>query len=152
MKPSTPKTIKWLVISSILYILFSLITTGIAISLNRPAAFGGQSSGLPVVQDFLYGKGTSMSPPLWWLVVQVVLTILAPRWNGWGTAGIIGLVVWGLGSGIGGIGEPINLEIFNPVNFNLFVALVQAGIIILPFVMMVSGIFELVRRRQRSSP
>jgi hypothetical protein len=74
--------------------------------LARSAAFGGSSSGLPVVQDFLYGKGTAMAQPLYWLIAQIVLTVLAPRRGLWGAVGIMGLAIFGLLSGIGALGEP----------------------------------------------
>ena len=145
-KKTSPLT--WLIICSVIYIIFSLIASALAISENRPAEFGGTSTGLSVVQDFFYGQGTAMAPPLYWLVIQAIFTILAPRRNGWGIFGVAGLTVFGLLSGIGALGEPIIKEIFNLTTFNIFKAFLQAGMIILPFLFMVLSIIELLRRRK----
>ena len=66
-KANTPIKLKRLVESSTLYLIWASIAAVVAIVLNLPAQFGG-SSGLPVVQDFLYGKGTSLGPPLLWYI------------------------------------------------------------------------------------
>jgi hypothetical protein len=149
MNSTTPTTLKRLVTSSTLYIVIALIATGIAIAENRPAAFGGSSTGLPVVQDFLYGMGTAMSPPLIWIIAQVAFTILAPRRDRWGGVGVVGLAIFfGLFNGIGALGEPINLEIFNPKTFDIFKAVIQTGMIIVPFAIMIFGFLEWSRRRR----
>jgi len=150
MIPTTSSTLRRLVISSILYIAMALIATGIAIAENRPAEFGGSSTGLTVTQDFLYGNGTAMSPASYWLVAEVILTILAFRQDRWGSVGIIGLTIFGLMFSIGMAGEPILLETFSPVSFNIINALIQAGMFILPLMMMVFGILEWLRRRKES--
>ncbi|RPJ24182.1 MAG: hypothetical protein EHM33_18685 [Chloroflexi bacterium] len=143
-----PTTLKRLITSSILYMVFALIGAVIAIMENRPAEAGGFSTGLPVLQDFLYGNGTAMSPPLYMLIAQAVLTVLAPRRDRWGAAGVGGLTIAGLLFCIGALVEPILLEIFNPLTFDLFKAVIEAGLIIVPFVMMVFGIREWTRRRR----
>jgi hypothetical protein len=148
MNWSASTNLSRLVATSFLYIVISLVGTGIAILEDRPAQFGGSSTGLPVVQDFLYGQGTAMSPPLYWLVAQIALTLLAPRRDRWGTVGVAGLAAFGLLSGIGALGEPILLEIFNPATFDLLKAVVQTGMIVVPFVMMVLGVLEWSRRRR----
>jgi hypothetical protein len=51
----------------------------VAIVLNRPAQFGGSTSGLPVVRDFIHGTGTALSPSLVWMLAQALFTWLA--WN-----------------------------------------------------------------------
>lgn len=138
--------LKLLLISSILYIMISIVATAIAISENRPAEFGGTSTNLTVVQDFLYGQGTAMSPPLYWLVIQAILTIIAPRRNFWGVIGVAGLALFGFLSGIGALGEPIIKEIFSLETFNLLKAIVQVGMIVVPFLFMTFAIMELRRR------
>ena len=147
MKAKTSTTLRKLVIASILYVVLALIATGIAIAENRKAEFGPTTS-LPVMQDFLYGSGTAMSPPLYWLIAQVVLTILAPRRDRWGTIGVVGLALFGLLFIIGTLGEPINLEIFNPLTFDLLKAVIQATTIIVLLAMMIFGILEWRERRR----
>ena len=151
-KVNTPIKLKRLVQCSILYLGCASIGGVVAIVLNRPAQFGGSSSGLPVVQDFIYGSGTAMSPPLlWWLVPQGLLTWLAwNQTNRRSTWGVIGLTLAGAATLIGAVGEPITYELLNPVTFNPLVAVVQAGMVIIPLVMMVFGIQEWRRRRSET--
>jgi hypothetical protein len=148
MSAVTPSTLKPLITCSVLYVVWASIAAAIAIAENRAGEFAGFSTGLPALQNFLYGMGTGMSPPLLHLIVQVVFTILAPRRDQWGGVGVVGLAFFGLLTVIGAIFEPINLELLNPVTFNLLKAVIQSGMIIIPFAMMVFGILEWSRRRQ----
>jgi hypothetical protein len=151
-KADTPIKLKRLVQSSILYLIWASIGAVVAIVLNRPAQFGGSTSGLPVVQDFIYGTGTALSPPLlWWMVPQALLTWLAwNQMNRGSTWGVIGLAIFGAFVFIGALGEPITYELLNPVTFNPLVAVIQAGMIIIPFVMMMFAIQEWRRRRSET--
>jgi len=148
MSNMIPVTLKRLITCSILYMVFAVIGAVVAIIENRPAAAGGFSTGLPVVQDFLYGNGTAMSPPLYMLIAQTVFTILALRRDRWGVIGVGGLTIAGLLFCIGAMVEPILFEIFNPAAFNLFKVVLEAGLIIVPFVMMIFGFREWIRRRR----
>jgi len=149
MNNTTPATLKRLVISSIAYIVISLIAAVVAIQANLPAQPMGEGSGSgkPVIQDFLYGGGTAMSPGLPWLIGQVILTVLVYRKDWWGTVGVVGLIIFGLLSGIFSITEPNFQKIFSPATFDLFKAVLQIGVSVIPFVMSVLGIFEWRRRR-----
>jgi hypothetical protein len=151
-KANTPIKLKRLVQSSILYLIWASIGGVAAILLDRPAQPGGSTSGLPVVQDFLYGMGTAMSPPLlWWLVPQALLTWLAwNQRNRRSTWGVIGLALFGAATFGGALGEPITYELLNPVTFNPFLAVIQAGMIIIPLVMTVFAIQEWRRRRSET--
>jgi hypothetical protein len=146
MSTRIPATLKRLVTSSVLYILLALVAALAAITANRSADPLGESTGLPVVQDFLYGKGTAMSPPLYWLVGQAILTALARRLDRWGAVCVVALTIIGLLFGVFGFAEPIVLEIFNPATFDVLKAIIVTGTTILAFLMMVFGILELVRR------
>jgi hypothetical protein len=108
----------------------------------------GSGSGKPVLQDFLYGGGTAMSPGLPWLIAQALLTVLVFRKSWWGMFGVVGLIIFGLLSGVFSLTEPIVREIYGPGVFDPLKAVIEAGIIILPFVMMVFGISEWRRRRR----
>ena len=149
MSAVTPSTLKRLIACSVLYVVWASIAAAVAIAENRAGEFAGFSTGLPALQNFLYGMGTGMSPPLLHLIVQVVFTILAPRRDRWGGVGVVGLAFFGLLTFIGAIFEPINLELLNPVTFNLLRAVIQSGMIIIPFAMMIFGILEWSRRRER---
>jgi uncharacterized membrane protein len=152
MKANTPIKLKRFVQCSILYLGCASIGGAVAIVWNRPAQFGGSTSGLPVVQDFIYGSGTAMSPPLLWsMVPQAFLTWLAwKQTNRRSTWGVIGLTLFGGGYFIGALGEPITYELLNPSTFNLLLTVVQAGMITIPFVMTVFGIQEWRRRRSET--
>ena len=148
MSAITPSTLKRLIACSVLYVVWASIAAVVAIAENRAGEFAGFSTGLPALQNFLYGMGTGMSPPLLHLIVQVAFTILTPRRDRWGWVGVVGLAIFGLLTVIGAIFEPINLELLNPVTFNLLRAVIQSGMIIIPFAMMVFGILEWSRRRR----
>ena len=147
MRAIAPSTLKGLIACSFLYVVWASIAAVVAITENRAGEFAGFSTGLPALQNFLYGMGTGMSPPLLHLIVQVAFTVLTPRRDRWGGVGVVGLAIFGLLTVIGAIFEPINLELLNPVTFNLFRAVIQSGMIIIPFAMMVFGILEWSRRR-----
>jgi uncharacterized membrane protein YeaQ/YmgE (transglycosylase-associated protein family) len=151
-KANAPIKLKRLVQSSILYLIWASIGAVVAIVLNRPAQFGGSTSGLPVVQDFIYGTGTALSPPLlWWMVPQALLTWLAwNQMNRRSTWGVIGLTIFGAFVFTGALGEPITYELLNPITFNPLVAVIQAGMVIIPFVMMMFGIQEWRRMRSET--
>jgi hypothetical protein len=151
-KANTPAKLKRLVQSSILYLIWASLGAVVAIVLDRPAQFGGSTSGLPVIQDFVYGTGTALSPPLlWWMVPQALLTWLAwSQRNRRSTWGVIGLALFGAATFIGALGEPITYELLNPVTFNPLLAIIQAGMIIIPLAMMVFAIQEWRRRRSET--
>lgn len=150
MSKTTPTSLKRLVTSSFLYIVIALIAASIAINENLPAQPMGEGSGSgkPVLQDFLYGSGTAMSPGLPWLIAQALLTVLVFRKSWWGMFGVVGLIIFGLLSGVFSLTEPIVREIYGPAVFDPLKAVIEAGIIIFPFVMMVFGISEWRRRRR----
>jgi len=93
-----------------------------------------------------------MSPPLYWLIAQAILTVLAPRRDRWGTAGVAGLIVAGLLSSVFGALEPIVLEVWNPATFDLPKAIIVTAGVVLGALMVVLGIVELVRRRRSQKP
>lgn len=149
MSTGTPLTPRRLIACSVVYVIWASLAAVVAIAENRAGALAGFSTGLPPLQNFPYGTGTGMSPPLLHLIVQVAFIILAPRPDRWGGVGVVGLAVFGLFTVIGAVFEPINLELLNPVTFNLPRAGIQSGMIMIPFVMMLFGILEWSRRRPR---
>jgi hypothetical protein len=128
-----------LIRTSILYIVWATAGAVVAIIQNRPAEFGGQESGLPVVNDFVYGMGTALSPTLWWILLQGVFTDWARRAGRLGRIGIYGLIVFGVCEFIGALGEPITYEIFRPETFDPFLAAIQGGMIVLPALVVIFG-------------
>jgi hypothetical protein len=150
-KVNTDIKLKRLVQASILSLIWGSIATAVAIVLNLPAQFGGSTSGLPVVQDFIYGMGTALSAPLVWMVAQALLTWLAwNQRNRRSTWGVIGLALFGATTFIGTLGEPITYELLNPVTFNPLLAVIPTGMIIIGSLMMVFAIREWRRRRSET--
>lgn len=142
-----PPSLRRLVGVSLLYIAWSLVGAAIAIMEGLPAGFGGLESRLSVSQEFVYGMGTALSPPLYWLAVQLGLTALLVRTDTWGKLGAGGLAAVGAIFLVGALGEPITLVVFAPATFEPVKAIVQAGMIAIPAVLAVLGWQEL-RRRQ----
>ena len=150
-KVDTDIKLKRLVQASILSLIWGSIATAVAIVLNLPAQFGGSTSGLPVVQDFIYGMGTALSAPLVWMAAQALLTWLAwNQRNRRSTWGVIGLALFGATTFIGTLGEPITYELLNPVTFNPLLAVIPTGMIIIDSLMMVFAIQEWRRRRSET--
>jgi hypothetical protein len=148
MKQKSP-TLNGLIASSVLYIAFILAAAIIAMIENLPAEPVGMTSSAPAWQGFLYGNGTAMSPPLYWLVAQAALTALAPKRGAWGVVGVAGLVITGLLFSIFGALEPIVLEILSPGSFDLLKIILVISGIVLAALMVVFGIIELFRRGRR---
>lgn len=90
-----------------------------------------------------------MSAGIPWLIAQAILTVLAFRKNWWGTVGVLGLSFHALLSGIFSMTEPNFQKVFSPATFDLFRAVIQLGVTITPFVIMVFGILEWRRRRRK---
>ncbi len=120
--------------------IWATIAGVVAIVLQRPAGFAGRSTGLSASQDFLFGIGTALSPPIWWIAIQLLLTRWAPRKDRLGRVGIWALIAFGVGECIGALGEPITRASFAPDTFNPLLAGIQTGMIVLPALMAFRGI------------
>ena len=146
----TPNTLKRLIASSLIYMVLAVIAGTIAVSHNFSAQPLGEGSGTgrPVLQEFLFGNGTAMSPGLPWLAMQAVLTLVASRKGRWSVVGVIGLAIFGLLSGVFATTEPMALQIFTPGTFEPLLALIEAGVILTPFAMLAFAILEWIRRRK----
>src|SRR5262245_20082800 len=128
---------------SLVYVAWATIAASMAIVQQRPAGFAGQATGLSAGQDYLIGLGTALSPPLWWIVIQLILTRWVARGDRWRRVGIYGLMLFGVLEFIGALGEPITLAIFRPATFDPFLAVIQAGMIVLPAAMAWLGVLAL---------
>lgn len=132
--------------ASILYVAWSLIAATVAIAQDLPAEFAGFASQLSVAEEFVYGMGTALSPPLYWLAVLVVLVALLGRADVWGKVAAAGLALSGVLTAIGAVGEPITTRVWSPATFDPPLAAIQAGMILIPIAMAVLGWRELRRR------
>ena len=148
-----PAAIKRLVTTSFIYMLVAIVAGAVAISRNLPAQPMGEGSGTgrPVLQEFLIGNGTAMSPGLPWLAVQVLLTLLAVRGDRWGTISVALLGFHALLSGIFATTEPIFRKIFSPATFDPLLAVVETCIVVLPFLIVALAGLELQRRLRARS-
>jgi len=122
------------------YVAWATVAAIVAIIQNRPAGFAGQSSGLSVGKDYLLGMGTALSPPLWWIAIQLLFTRWLGRPDRWRRIGVYGLIVFGICECLGASGEPITLVVFRPATFDPLLAVIQAGMIVLPAAMTLFGL------------
>ncbi len=141
------RTLRGLIVSSILYLVNAGVGAKIALSENLPGEFAGKRSGKSARDDFVTGFGTALSSSLIMLVVQALFIMLALRPGRSGTLGVGGLTVNGVLFTVGMLGEPITYKVFNPRAFDLPKAMVVSGNIVLPLLMLVFGLMELTARR-----
>jgi hypothetical protein len=122
--------LKWLVAASLANLVGNCLGTVIALQNNLAAELGNVPNSQTVLQDFLGLKGTALSAPLSFLLVEVALTLLALQ-PGWlGRVGVAGLPFLGLFFTLAQAGEPIVLRQFRPGGFDLvqfIVLLVNIG-------------------------
>jgi hypothetical protein len=103
------KTLKGLILFSILYLVSTSIGAALAIGTSLPARFGGMLTGNNVLQDFLLINGTALSPDLAMLLGQLVLTGCAFRRGHVGMVGIIGLTIYGACVTLGQLGNQLSV-------------------------------------------
>ena len=139
-----------LIFASLLYLLFTAIATMISVRENLPSVtfIPALVTGKPALQDFLTGNGTALSPPLYLCIVAVLLVILACLPKLWGIVGLVGLTILGLIFLLGIFAEKLTYRVFNPVSFDLPLALVEVAAIVIPLLMIAFGGLEIARRRQ----
>ena len=134
------KSFFWLFISSILYLVSASIGTFIAFQQNLTANFGGILQSRDIVSDFLIINGTALSPPLPFMIIQLLFTVLILKKGKSVTVGVIGLAVMGAIYTLAQLGEPILLRQFTPVNFNPTQVTILTANLIFSLFMFISGI------------
>jgi len=138
-----------LILVSILYLFNAALGTMIAVRENLPSVLiTNFSTGKPALEDFLTGNGTALSPPLYLYLVAVLFLILACLPKGLGTVGVAGLTILGMIFLLGEFAEKLTYRVFNPVSFDLSLALVELAAFVLPLLMIAFGGLEIARRRQ----
>lgn len=133
-------TSKWLVLASLINLASNSLGTVIALQNNLAADFGGFLGGQDVLRDFLTFKGTSLSAPLVFLLIQLVLTGLTLRPGRLGVIGVAGLTFLGLFFTLAQAGEPIVLRLLRPGGFDVAQFIVLLVNIISAIAMLVIGI------------
>jgi hypothetical protein len=111
--------LKWLVLSSITNLVGNSFGTVIALQQNLAADWGGSLNGEDVLRDFLGFKGTALSAPLPFMLIQLMLTLLALRPGRSRLIGVAALTFVGLFYTLAQAGEPIVLRLLSPGGFNL---------------------------------
>ena len=147
---STPSTLKRLITTSVVYIAFAIVAGILGISRNLPAEPMGEGSGTgrPVLQEFLLGNGTAISPGLSWLALQAVLTFIAGRRDRWGTTSVVLLAFHALLSGIFATTEPTFRRVFTPATFDPLLMVVELANVVLPCLVVTFAVLEWLRRRR----
>ena len=111
-------SLKWLVTSSFVNLFGNSLGTLIALQQNLAAELGSVPNAQDVLQDFLGLKGTALSAPLSFILIQLALTILTLQPGTPGRIGVGGLTFVGLFYTLAQAGEPIGLRQFSPGGFN----------------------------------
>ena len=115
--------LKWLILASISNLIGNSVGALIAIQQNLAADWGGFLSGQDVWQDFLGFKGTALSAPLPFMLIQLMITLLTLRPGRSRFIGIAALTFIGLFYTLAQAGEPIVLRLLSPGGFNLVQAI-----------------------------
>lgn len=111
--------LKWLVLASIINLIGNSLGTVIALQQNLVADWGGALNGQNVLRDFLGFKGTALSAPLPFMLIQLIFTLLALRPGRSRSIGIAALTFIGLFYTLAQAGEPIVLRLLSPDGFDL---------------------------------
>jgi prolipoprotein diacylglyceryltransferase len=137
-----------LIIISILSLVNAGVGTVIAVKQNLPSVTPILTTGKPALEDFLTGNGTALSPPLYLCIITLLLLFLAfqPKWPG--MVGVVGLTILGLIFLLGEFVEKNTYRVFNPLTFNLPVALDVLTEIILALLMITFGVIAIIKERQ----
>src|SRR6185436_14641838 len=111
-------SLKWLVLASLANLVGNSVGTILALQHNLTAGFGGFIHGQDLLRDFLTFKGTALSAPLPFLLIQLGLIVLTLRPGRSGRIGVGGLLFVGAFYTIAQLGEPILLRVWSPGGFD----------------------------------
>jgi hypothetical protein len=137
-----------LIVISILSLVNAAIGTIIAVKQNLPSVTPVLTTGKPALEDFLFGNGTALSPPLYLCIITLLLILLAfqPKWPG--MVGVVGLTILGFIFLLGELAEKNTYRVLNPMTFNVPVALDVLTEIILALLMITFGAITIFQQRQ----
>ena len=131
-------SLKWLVTASLVNLVGNSLGTVIALQQNLAADWGGSLNGQDVLRDFLGFKGTALSAPLSFMLIQLLITGLALRPGRLGAIGVGVLAFIGLFYTLAQAGEPIVLRQFqaggfDPAQFSVLLVNIASAIAMLVF-------------------
>ena len=133
-------SLKWLVLASVTNLVGNVLGTILALQHNLTGDFGGWLNGHDILRDFLTFKGTALSAPLPFMLIQLGLTILVLRPGRSGRIGVGGLLFVGALYTIAQLGEPIVLRVWSPGGFDPAQAVVLFVNVATAIAMLVIGI------------
>ena len=133
-------SLKWLVLASLTNLVGNSLGTMLALQYNLTGDFGSFLNGQDVLRDFLTFKGTALSAPLPFLLIQLGLTILALRPGRSGRIGVGALTFVGAFYTIAQLGEPIVFRVWSPGGFDPAQAVVLFVNVTSAIAMLVLGI------------
>lgn len=133
-------SLKWLVLTSLTNLVGNVLGTMLALQHDLTGDFGSFLNGQDVLRDFLTFKGTALSAPLPFMLIQLGLTILALRPGRSGRIGVGGLLFVGAFYTIAQLGEPIVFRVWSPGGFDPAQAVVLFVNVASAFAMLVLGI------------
>jgi hypothetical protein len=133
-------SLKWLVLASLTNLVGNSLGTMLALQHSLAGDFGGWLNGQDVLRDFLTFKGTALSAPLPFLLIQLGLTILALRPGRSGRIGVGGLTFVGAFYTIAQLGELIVFRVWSPGGFDPAQAVVLFMNVASAIAMLVLGI------------
>src|SRR4029079_13506953 len=85
-------SLKWLVTASLVNLVGNSLGAVISLGQNLAADWGCPLNGQDVLRDFLGFKGTALSAPLSFMLIQLVIILLALRPGRLGKVGVGGLI------------------------------------------------------------
>ena len=133
-------SLKWLVLASLASLVGNGFGTMLALQHNLVGDFGGWLNGQDVLRDFLGFKGTALSAPLPFMLIQLGLTVLTLRSGSSSRIGAGGLIFVGAIYTVGQLGEPIVLRVWSPSGFDPAQAVVLFVNVASAIAMLVLGI------------
>jgi len=144
---SVNPSLHWLVIASLVNLLGNALGTIISLQQNLAADWGGSINGQNVLRDFLGFKGTALSAPLSFMLIQLFFTWLALRPGRSGKFGIGALAFIGLFYTLAQAGEPILIRQFQDGGFNLLQSLILLINILSAIAMLILGVKAFLVKR-----
>ncbi len=136
----TQHTRNRLTAASLLYLLHAGVGAGVAIRHDLKAAFPGFYTGRPARRDFVAGPGTALSPPMVLMIWHLLAVLAAERPGRIGQWGRRMITLDGAMFAVGMLGEPITYHVLNSRRFDPPKALLVAGNIVYPLLMLMHGI------------
>lgn len=130
-----------LIVVALLLLVNSIVGAVVSIARDEGVGWLGIDTGLTAEQDFLFGLGTSIAPPAWFLVLfAIAVWVAAMRGGRARRLGTLALTLAGLAIVIGTLGEPLTYQALSlsglwsaeffvvAINFALGLALFVLGV------------------------